>query len=431
MIVRRYSAPVRIPRRWPFARTITRPAPRRRAHTAGYSIADPVLAQMLGWTTPNSSGQSVSESTALTLSAVFRAMDLIGTSVAGLPLQTLDAGDDGTQVPVGSFLDNPAGPDRATPFEWAELVTWHLGLQGNAFLQHVYNRGGAICGLNPIHPLCVSVDEDLDLPGGKRFTVDIGPGEAERVFDASTMTHICGPSQDGLRGMSRITLARNSLGTALAGDKAAGRLFANGALISGMVTPDEDYDEEDTKEAQRLFRSAVQGEENAGEVAFINRRLKFTPWQLSSADAQFLESRTFQIDEIGRWWGVPPHLLGLTEKASSWGQGIAEQNRGLARYTLKGYTGRIEQRVDRLVPSNRTVAFDYSAFTAASPEEEQASLIALVAAGIITPNEARRKLNRPPIMGGDVLRTPAGAAPPPAPAAAGPAGPELVPDVAA
>ena len=107
---------------------------------------------------------------ALTLSAVFRAMDLIGTSVAGLPLQTLDAGDDGTQVPVGSFLDNPAGPDRATPFEWAELVTWHLGLQGNAFLQHVYNRGGAICGLNPIHPLCVSVDEDLDLPGGMEMS---------------------------------------------------------------------------------------------------------------------------------------------------------------------------------------------------------------------------------------------------------------------
>ncbi len=423
MIVWGYPAPVRI---WPFRRS-TRPAPAaRRSSTAGVSIADPVLAAMLGWTTPNASGQTVTESTALNLSAVFRAMDLIGTSVGGLTLQTLGELRDGTRVPVGSFLDNPAGPGRATPFEWSELVAWHLGLQGNAFLQHVYNGGGAICGLNPIHPLAVSVDEDLDVPGGKRFTVDVGPNEAERVFDGTTMTHVCGPSLDGLRGMSRITLARQSLGTALAGDKAAARLFSNGALISGMVTPEEDYDEEDTKEAKELFRAAVQGEENAGEVAFINRRLRFTPWQLSSSDAQFLESRTFQIDEIGRWWGVPPHLIGLTEKATSWGQGIAEQNRGLARYTLTGYTRRIEQRLTRLVPG-RTAAYDFTAFTAASPEDEQAGLIAAVNAGILTPNEARARLNRPPIAGGDVLRLPAGAAAP-APAAATP---EVAPDAAA
>lgn len=430
MIVRRYPRPVKL--RWPSRRT--RPArPATRAVTAGYSVADPVLAQMLGWTTPNTAGQTVTEATALNLSAVFRAVDLIGTAVGGLPLQTLDSGEDGTMVPVGSFLDRPAGPDRATAFEWQELIAWHLALQGNAFLQHIYNRGGAICGLNPIHPLCVGVEEDLDVLGGKRFTVDLGPGIEDRLFDASTMTHICGPSLDGLRGMSRITLARNSLGTALAGDKAAGRMFSNGALISGIVTADEDLDEEDSREAKESLRSRMQGEENAGDIAFINRKLKFTPWQLSSADAQFLESRTFQIDEIGRWFGVPPHLIGLTEKATSWGQGIAEQNRGLARYTLRGYTERIAQRLDRLVPSNRTVAFDYTAFTASSAEDEAALLITQVQAGIITPNEARRRLNMPALPGGDLLRIPAGAAAPvpaPAPAGGDPAPPEVLPDAA-
>lgn len=415
---------------WPFRRRAAADVAGETRASVGplVSVSDPVLAQMLGWSDRNVSGQTVTEATALNLSAVYRAMSIIAGSIGGLPLRALDTGEDGTRVPVGSFLDAPDGTYGRTPFEWKELVCWHLGFGGNAFLQHVYNRGGAISGLNPIHPNCVHVDEDLDVPGGRLMTVDLGPDLPKRKFDATTMTHISGPSLDGLRGMSVIALARNSLGTALAGDRAAARMFANGALISGLVTPDEDLDEDDAIAAKDSLRQKMLGEENAGDIAFINRKLKFTPWQLSAEDAQFLQSRTFQIDEIGRWFGVPPHLLGLTEKATSWGQGIAEQNRGLARYTLAGYTGRIEQRLDRLVPTTRTVEFDYTAFTAASPEDQAAQLIAQVNAGIMTPNEARKVLNRAPQPGGDVLRLPAGVAP--TPAAAAPADVQVVPDAA-
>jgi phage portal protein BeeE len=110
---------------------------------------------------------------------------------------------------------------------------------------------------------------------------------------------------------------------------------------------------------------------------------------------------------------VPPHLLGLTEKSTSWGQGIAEQNRGLARYTLKSLTSRIEQRLSRLVASPRkTAQFDYTEFVAPSPEDNVNLIIAQVNAGLITPNEGRRRLNLVPIDGGDLLRIPAGAANP-------------------
>ncbi len=396
--------------------------PRRRQKRAAagpFSISDPALAAAFGISTANYSGQTVSESSALTLSAVFRATSLVAGALAGLPLQTLQTGDEGTSVPVGSFLDNPAGPDRQTPFEWCELCGVHLLMQGDIFLQHIYTRGGAICGLNPVHPLAVQVEPDESVVGGKRMRVDLGAGvptgERFREFDALDMTHIVGLSLDGVRGVSPITLARNGIGTGLAADKAAAKMFKQGALISGMVTPEEDVDEDDAEAIKEQIQARVLGVDRAGDVAIINRRLKFTPWSLSAEDAQFLQSRVFQVEEIARWFGVPPHLLGLTEKSTSWGQGIAEQNRGLARYTLTPHTNRIEQRLSRLVPSNRRVEFDFTEFTAASPEDDIGLLIDQVNAGLMTPNEARARLNRPPVAGGNVLRTPAGAAPAPTP----------------
>lgn len=391
-----------------------------------YSIGDPSIAALLGYTSGDM--PTVSEQTAMTLSAVFRAVSLVSGAVASLPLRTLVTDPaTGTRVPASSFLDKP-GLDRWTAFEWKELVTVYLLLHGAAPLQHIYGGGGQLIGLNPIHPRCVQVEEDPNVPGGRRFTVQISRGERgmvpeTRVFDATTMTYIPALSLDGVRGISPLTLARLSLGTGLSGDRAANRLFSNGAMISGLVTPtDDDLTEAEAKVVKDTVNRAMTGVENAGDIAVINRKLQFTPWSLSAADAQFLESRTFSIDEVGRWFGVPPHLLGLTEKSTSWGQGIAEQNRGLARYTLTPWTSRIDERLSQLIPSNKEVEFDYSAFVAPSPEDEVNLLISQVNAGLITPNEARARRNLPPIAGGDTLRLPPGSLPPEQSSAGLPAG---------
>lgn len=404
---------------WPWKREVQK--------RSAFSVGDPMLAQMLGYQAGNVSGQTVTESTALALSAVWRSVSLVSGAIAGLPLRTLLTTADGQQERAASFLDNPAGPDRATPFEWCELAMVHLLLNGNVFAQHVYNGGGALAGLNLIHPLACQVELNEDVPGGKLITVTLNDG-TKREFDSTSMTHIPAMSLDGLRGISPITVARNSLGTGLAADRAAARMFANGALISGMVTPiDEDLTPDEAKVIKASIQSKIMGEENAGDVAVINRKLTFTPWQMNADDAQFLQSRVFQIEEIGRWWGVPPHLLGQTEKATSWGQGIAEQNRGLARYTLTPWTSRVEQRLSRLIPSNRIVEFDYSAFIKPSPEDEINLLIAQVNSGLLTLNEARRIRNLPAVEGGDLPRTPPGAIPPTDPNAPAPTAPADAP----
>lgn len=377
---------------------------------ANISASDPILAEMFSVGPPSYAGVQVGESSALGLSAVWRACALISGTLASLPLRTVREAD-GTRTRVSSFLDNPGGPDGPTKFEWTESLLLHLLLHGNAYLAHVFNGAGALAALVPIHPLAVSVEwartvpGRAPVPGGKLFTATLDDG-TRKTFDATTMTQIMSMSLDGLRGMSVITAARNSLGTAIAGDRAAAKMFGNGALLSGLVSADDDVDADEAKVIKDALDAKVSGWENAGQIAFVNRKMKFTPWTMSAEDAQFLQSRQFQIEEVARWFGVPPFELMQTEKQTSWGSGVEAQQRGLARQVLGPWAQRIEQRLSRLLPSPRFATFDFTGLEKPTPEQEIGLLIQQVKGGLITVNEARRIRNMPPITGGDVLALP-------------------------
>jgi HK97 family phage portal protein len=358
-----------------------------------FSIGDPAVAELLGMGLPNLAGVSVNEHSALGLSAVYRAVSLIAGSIASLPMRTLQNRGDQTER-AKSFFDTPGGPNGLTAYEWKETVLAHLLLHGNAFLAHIYGGAGQLVGMQPLHPLCVTVECYPDV--GKTFKVSLNDGTI-REFNQNTMTHIMALSTDGICGLSPITMARNSFGTSIAGERSAARMFANGALVSGLVTPEDDLTEAEAKTIKDSLRQKMLGESNAGDIAVINRKLKFTQWSMNAADAQWIESRAFQIEEIGRWYGVPPHLLGQTDKQTSWGTGVSEQNRGLARYTLTPWSTRIEERLSRLLPPSRKVEFDYTAFVKPSPEDEITLLIAQVQAGLITVDEARSIRNMPPL----------------------------------
>lgn len=364
------------------------------------SISDPHLAEMFSLGTPNYAGVNVSEHSSLSLSAVWRAVSLISGTLASLPLRTVREVD-GQRTQVRSVLDNPGGA-AMTRFEWVEMIVVHLLLHGNAFLVHVYNGAGALAALIPIHPACVTVDwADGQLGMRKVYTVTLDDG-TRREFDDTTMTHLMGMSLDGLRGMSVISQARNGFGTALAGDRAAAKVFSTGALYGGLVTPDEDVESDEALEIKKSLNANGLGWEHAGEIIVMNRRLKFQPWSMSMEDAQFLESRQFAIEEIARWFGVPPFELMQTEKQTSWGAGIEKQQLALARQVLGTWAERISQRLTRLVPQ-RFVVFDFAGLERPTPEKEIQLLIAQVQGGILTPNEARRLRHLPPIEGGDTL----------------------------
>jgi HK97 family phage portal protein len=366
-----------------------------------FSVSDPSLGRIFQIGPPNFSGVDVGESTAMSLSAVYRAVSLISGTCGTLPMRTLRDTGDGMRQRMSSVFDDPGGPDGPTPMNWTETTVAHLVLHGNAYLRKIYGGAGQLIALEHIHPMCVTPrwprpgEDDYEIRK-KHFWVTLLDG---RTMDMTSddLVHVMGLSLDGVAGMSCITMARNGLGTALAGDRAAAKMFSSGALIAGMVSSEDEVDEDEATVIKASLDRSANGWENAGTIPFINRKLKFTPWTMSAADAQFLESRAFQIEEIARWFGVPPHLLMQTDKQTSWGTGVEEQNNGLARFTLNHWTTRIEQALSRLLPGPRWVEFDYAGLERPTPEDEIALLISQVQAGLLTVDEARAIRNMPPL----------------------------------
>jgi HK97 family phage portal protein len=386
---------------WPWSNRPAFDAVETRA--VSVSIGDPAIADMLGLGTPNLAGMSVGETSVLGLSSVYRAVSLIAGSIASLPMRTIVTNAQGHTDRAKSFLDTPAGPgnDVMTPFEFKETLLVHLLLHGNAYLGHVYGGVGQIVGLLPIHPLAVTPEIHSET-GLKFFTVSLADG-TQRVLFSDQMTHIPALSLDGIKGLSPLSLARNVFATSMAGDQAAARMFGNGMMVSGIVTPEEDLTAEEATTIKNDLRQRIQGSNNAGDIAVINRKLRFDKWSMSAEDAQFLQSREFQVEEVARWFGLQPMHLGQTDKQTSWGTGVQEQNRGLARYVLEPWTTRIQERLSRLLTGNKKAEFDYTAFVQPDPETEIELLISQVEAGLLTVNEARKIRNLPPLPGGDEI----------------------------
>lgn len=369
--------------------------------SASVSFPESLLSLMANSGGANYSGVDVREETALGLSGVYRSVSVISGTIGQLPLRSMrDMAGNVERVPT--VLDDPMGVlNGLTPFEWVETTLLHLLLHGNAYLVHVYNGAGALIALAPQHPLLVEpfwpCRDDKVLPvGGKWYWVtDIWGGRT--LHDATTLTHIPAQSTDGLKGFSVIQVARNSLGTGIAGERSAAKVFSSGALMSGIAVPEDDLTLQELKDAREELNRHLLGWEHAGSIRVVNRKLTFTPWAMSAADAQFMESRKFGVEEVARWFGVPPHLLMQTEKQTSWGQGVSEQNRGLGKFTLSPWTSRVEQRLSRLLGPRRWCEFDFAALERPNFETETGLIIAQVQAGLLTVDEARALRNYPPL----------------------------------
>lgn len=369
-------------------------------------LDDGTFAEWMGWGSTYA-GVHVSAQGSLGLTSVYRAVSLISGTIATLPLKTYRDLPDGTRERVdGSFLNRPGGPGGLTQFEWTELVLVHLLLWGNAYLLHLVGGGDQIVGLIPLHPSAVEVKQprtraeaERFFPWNKYFTVHKIDGSQEDL-NPSQLTHITALSTDGVVGLSPVSVNRQAIATGMAGDQAAARMFGNGMMPSGLVTTEEDVDVDEAQAIREGLQSKLTGPAAAGQWAFVNRNLKFQPWTMPAADLQHIESRAHQVEEVARIFGLMPIHLAQTEKQTSWGSGITEQNRGLARYTLMPWTSRIEQRLTRLLPNKQLCEYDYAGLLQGSAQEELDMLVKQLDAGILTIEEVRRIRNLPPLPPG-------------------------------
>lgn len=361
------------------------------------SIDDPVVLARFGGG-QSEAGVTVTERSAAGYPALYRAVNVIASTWAGLPQRRVDV--DSNRIVGRTWADNPGRLAGMTAYSWGLLTGTYAVLYNETFHQIIRLGGGQVGGLVPIHPGTVTVTRLKD--GTKRYDVRGADGLESKGLTDAEILHTVWFSLDGLRGEPLIRLMRQSISTGLAGERAAARTFRNGMHAGSLITADDDdlaEGDADVIKAEVMERGA--GVDNAGTSLFVNRKLKLTPWTMTLADAQFLESRAFQVEEVTRMTGVPPHLLGQTDKQTSWGQGVGEQNRGLARYVLMGWTTGLDQSMSRLYDPMGTTGehleSDYSGLLAATPKEEADLVIALVDAGLMSKADAAARLKLGPI----------------------------------
>ena len=311
-----------------------------------------------------SAGKPVNEHTAMQMTAVYSCVRILSETLAGLPLHVYRYNDSGGKEkylkhPLYKLLHDEPNPEM-TSFAFRETLMSHLLLWGNAYAQIIRNARGEVIALYPLMPDKMTVDRDSK---GRLFylysrTSDDAPtlGDESQVYlSPSEVLHIPGLGFDGLIGYSPIAMAKNAVGLAIATEEYGAKFFANGAAPGGVLEhPGTIKDPQKVKES---WNAAYQGSQNAHRVAVLEEGMKYQPIGISPEQAQFLETRKFQINEIARIFRVPPHMVGDLEKSSF--SNIEQQSLEFVKYTLDPWVVRWEQSLQQalILPSEKATIF--------------------------------------------------------------------------
>lgn len=302
------------------------------------------------------SGKAVTERSAMQMTAVYSCVRILAEAVAGLPLHLYKYNDDGGKEkaidhPLCRLLHDEPNPEMSS-FVFRETLMTHLLLWGNAYAQVIRNGKNEVVALYPLMPNKMSVDRDEN--GHLYYTYYRGPDEAIKnkefavTLQPSDVLHIPGLGFDGLVGYSPIAMAKNAIGMAIACEEYGAKFFANGATPGGVLEHPSTI--KDPQRVRESWQAAFGGSSNSNKVAVLEEGMKYTPISISPEQAQFLETRKFQINEIARIFRVPPHMVGDLEKSSF--SNIEQQSLEFVKYTLDPWVIRWEQSIQRTLLSH-------------------------------------------------------------------------------
>lgn len=351
---------------------------------------------------PTAAGEQINEANAINVITVLRGVSLIAGAVAGMPLHVYDLGtNERKRRPDAlSFKHYPI-----TPFEHWETSIAHRVLWGRAVAYKQRNRAGQVVGLQALHPSRVQVSveqgEAAQLAGRPyvmRYEVD-----GKHQWTDREILHIPGLSLDGVTGVSPIACVREGIGIARAADRAAGSIFGNGFMLGGVLETDLELEPENAVALKRRWREQYGGAGNAGDVAVLDRGAKFHQLAMPPADAQFLETRRFQVTEIARWLGLPGWLLNDQEKSTSWGTGMEQQFLAWVKVGLKPDLQRVEQRITKEVldPETEYAEFSVEGLLRGDSKARAEFYASGIQHGWMVPNEPRALENMQPVAWGD------------------------------
>lgn len=299
----------------------------------------------------SSAGKNVNERSAMQMTAVYSCIRILAEAVAGLPLHLYRYKEDGGKERA---IDNNLyhllhdEPNKEmSSFIFRETLMTHLLLWGNAYAQIIRNGKGEVVALYPLMPNKMQVDRDEN---GELYYIYTRSSDEAKTMEGvmvyltpRDVLHIPGLGFDGLVGYSPIAMAKNAIGLAIATEEYGAKFFANGAAPSGVLEHPGTI--KDPSKLRENWNSTFGGSANSGKVAVLEEGMKYTPISISPEQAQFLETRKFQIDEIARIFRVPPHMVGDLEKSSF--SNIEQQSLEFVKYTLDPWVIRWEQSLSR------------------------------------------------------------------------------------
>lgn len=327
-----------------------RDKPVDKAADAGYSF-------LFGRTT---SGKPVNERTAMQTTAVYACVRILAEAVASLPLHVYEYQDDGGKKlvhdhPLYYLLHDEPNPEM-TSFVFRETLMSHLLIWGNAYAQIIRDGAGRVLGLYPLLPDKMEVQRD---DRGNIYYVYSRNSDENPMFKeygniklkAEDVLHIPGLGFDGLIGYSPIAMAKNAVGMTLACEEYGASFFANGANPGGVLEHPGVL--KDPSKVRESWNSVYRGVSNAHKIAVLEEGMKYQQIGIPPEEAQFLETRKFQINEIARLYRIPPHMVGDLDKSSF--SNIEQQSLEFVKYTLDPWVIRWEQSLQRslLLPGEK------------------------------------------------------------------------------
>lgn len=358
------------------------------------------LGRWWGYGENTSAGVPISPETALGIAPWYRAFSIISDNVADTPLHTFrrleDANRERARDHYAYSLLTVRANNLMTARRWKKMMTgWVLGW-GNAFSAIEMSANGRVTALWPIHPMFVRWSSDDQV-----YLVQTTNGP--KVISPDFMLHLRGVEIDGSNmGKSVVTLARESLGMAVAQEKFGSSFYGQGATMSGFFTVPESLGDEAKMDMIKYIKAEYTGSSNWRKIGVLDGGSKFEKLQINPVDAQFLESRVFSVREVSRWTGVPPHMLADLDGAK-YGN-LGEQDIGFTRHTMRSYynlfASEINNTLFSVAEAQRVfVEFEQNAILQAAPREQADVFNIYRQNGVFSANDIRRFLNMNPIEG--------------------------------
>jgi HK97 family phage portal protein len=371
----------------------------------GAPLQNETFREALVTTSASTSGQTVNEQAMLSLSAVWACARLVSETIATLPLHVYEKTPEGRRRapnhPLDPIISQRPNSDTTAAVHWEATVAAMM-LRGNGRAEKLF-LGDRLVGLRFLHPARLSVTYKTD--GTPVYSYYEADGK-RREIPTSRIFNIPGFSLDGVSGVSVIAHGANVFGTAMAADSVAGKTFANGLMPTTFFKYPQILRDNQREEARAAIKQ-ISGSLNAGNPAILEAGMETGNIGINPSDAQLLESRAFSVEEICRWFRVPPFMVGHSEKSTSWGSGIEQQMIGFLIFTLRPWLTRIEQAItkDLLSPADQTryyIEFSVEGLLRGDSQARSSFYSTALQNGWMNRNQVAALENMPPIPGGDI-----------------------------